>query len=187
MTVVMCRQVAVAAVAAAALTAGCGGSSPPRSVASTPPSSAASSAGVTLTPPSGWAVSLLPGRGGVVVADTTADLTATALAGPRLVVVPAGSAPTAQALVNGLDRSHLFSPTVGQQTFGRYSRVPVLTFTTAATTASGDTVEMIPMTVAAGRSYVFTLAAPSPAWSTAKPTLEAVVSAAVVKVADFPG
>ncbi len=73
-----------------------------------------------------------------------------------------------------------------QQTFGQYIQVPVLRFATSATPSQGETEEVIAITVAAGKAYLFTLEAPSAAWAGAQATLEAIISSAVVNAELFP-
>jgi len=129
---------------------------------------------------------VLPQPGGLVIARTDADLTATTAAGPRLTVVPNTSTPTAQSLVASIDRRPMYAPTVIQKIFGNYGLVPTLRFTTEAASTSGETEELIPMTVAPGKTYVFTLEAPSATWAQEQKALEAIVSDADVKPANFP-
>jgi hypothetical protein len=182
-----CRVVFLAAVIAV-LTAACASSSHPRTASTiNQPLSRASSAGITLKLPPGWAFRLLPAPGGLVVADSSDNLKGLDVIGPRLTVVPSTSAPTPNTLIEHLDRSPMYSPTVSQQTFGRFKDVPTVQFSTAAKAASGDTIEMIPMTVAPGKTYLVTLETPSATWSDERGALEAILSAAAINTADFPG
>ncbi|MGM7776969.1 hypothetical protein ACSVHC_13285 [Arthrobacter sp. KNU-44] len=144
------------------------------------------SAGLTLTPPAGWANRVLPTLGGIVLAGTEADLTAQTPAGPRLTAVPNTAAPTADKLIANLDTGALFAPTATQQTFGPYEQVPVLRFMTAATPSDGETVEIMAITVAPHEAYLMTLEAPSSSWNTAQATLEGIVASASINAELFP-
>jgi hypothetical protein len=179
------RSVVVTVIAATLASCG-GGSSHPGSSTITPPTTLPNSAGLTMSPPPGWVTRVLPSPGGLVFADTAADLAVTVPIGPRLTAQPCTAAPTATSLVADLDRSPMYSPTVAQQTFGHYKQVPVLRFTTAATTASGETVEIAAITVAPGKAYVFTLEAPSAASPAVQATLEGIVSSATINPELFP-
>ncbi|MCZ9883107.1 hypothetical protein [Arthrobacter sp. B2a2-09] len=172
---------------------GPGPSSPSSSQVTTPSSQVTTtspqppnSAGLTLTPPQGWAIRALPTPGGIVLADSEADLTAQTVAGPRLTAVPNTAAATADTLIANLDKEALFDPTATQQAFGPYEQVPVLRFTTAATPTEGETVEIIAITVAPNEAYLMTLEAPSSSWSTAQASLEGVVASASINAELFP-
>ncbi|WAH99267.1 hypothetical protein [Arthrobacter sp. MMS18-M83] len=182
------RRIFVAFAATSVALAACVGPGPgsPSSSQVTPPPQPPHSAGLTLTPPAGWANRVLPASGGIVLADTEADLTDQTPAGPRLTAVPNTAAPTADTLIANLDTSALFAPTATQQTFGQYDQVPVLRFTTAATPTEGETVEIVSITVAPNKAYLMTLEAPSSSWSTAQSTLEGVVASASINAELFP-
>lgn len=152
----------------------------------TPPPQPPHSAGLTLTPPAGWANRVLATPGGIVLADTEADLTAQTPGGPRLTAVPDTTAATADTLIANLDKSPMFDPTATQQTFGQYDQVPVLRFMTAATPSDGETVEIMAITVAPNQAYLMTLEAPSSSWSAAQSTLEGVVASASINAQLFP-
>lgn len=181
-------RVLVAFASASVVLSACVGPGPssPNSSQVTPPPQPPHSAGLTLTPPAGWANRVLPTPGGIVLADTEADLTAQTPAGPRLTAVPNTAAPTAATLIANLDKGALFAPTATQQTFGQYDQVPVLRFTTSAKPTEGETIEIISITVAPNKAYLMTLEAPSAGWSAAQATLEGVVASASINAQLFP-
>jgi hypothetical protein len=146
----------------------------------------ARSAGVTIRVPAGWSTSVLPVPGGVLVADSQADLFAANVNGGRLTVQPSASLPSPQSLVSGVNRSPLYNPVVAPEDVGRFKNVPVVRFQTAKTTNNGETVEVLALTVARGKAYLFTLEAPSAGWRSAKPVLEAMVVTARFNLAAFP-
>lgn len=146
----------------------------------------ARSAGLVIKVPSGWTTSVLPAPGGVLVADSRADLFAARVSGARLTAQPSATIPSPQSLVTAIDRGALFNPVITPENVGRFTNVPVVRFQTSKSSKSGMTVEILALTVAPGKAYLFTLEGATSKWRSAQSILETMVSTAVFNTAAFP-
>lgn len=144
------------------------------------------SAGVTIQLPPGWRSSVLPAPGGLLAATSRADLFAARLRGGRLTAQPSLSGTSAQSLVGGVDFGPLYNPVVLSENVGTFSAVPVVRYQTATSPTKGETIEVLALTVAPGKAYLFTLEAPSSRWRSLQSTLETMVSDAHFDPAAFP-